>query len=105
MMKSTQSFGSFSEEHSEDKNKGKEEDSCGKGGQFPTKPCINPCNFSFDDNAKVFSHESFIVPGYLDEVSRSHPRDERSMNAITSLRSGKILPNIVLPKESKIDIK
>ena len=61
MMKSTQSFGSFSEEQSGDKNKGKEEDSCGKGGQFPTKPCINPCNFPFYDNAKVFSFDEIFL--------------------------------------------
>ena len=41
MMKSTQSLETFSEEHHEDKNKGKSEDSFAEG-QFPTKPCINP---------------------------------------------------------------
>ena len=54
---------------------------------------------------KFFSYESFTVPSYSDEVNRSHLKDERSMNAITSLRSGKILPNIVLTKESKIEKK
>ena len=54
----------------------------------PTKPCINPCNFSFNNNAKVFSYESFVVPNGSDEVVRNHFSDETSMNAITSLRSG-----------------
>ena len=64
MMKSTQSLRTFSEEHREDKNKGKLEDSFVKGsqlGQFPTKPCINPCNLPYNDNAKVFTYESFIA--------------------------------------------
>ena len=104
-MKSTQSFGAFSEEHREYKNKGKAEDSCGKGGQFPTKPYINPCNFSFNDNEKVFSYESFAVPSHSDEGVRNHFRDETSMNAITSLRSGKVFSDIVPTKDNKIEEK
>ena len=105
MMKSTQSFGAFSEEHREDKNKGKAEHSYGKGGQFPAKPCINPCNFSFNDNEKVFSYESFAVPSHSDQGVINHFRDETSMNAITSLRSGKVLSDIVPTKDNKIEEK
>ena len=106
MIKTTQSLGILSEERREAKNKGKVEDSFEKGsssGQFPTKPCVNPCNFSFNDNAKVFSYESFVVPSYSDKVSRNHFRDETSMDAITSLRNGKVLPNIVPTKENEIE--
>ena len=104
-MKTTQSLRKFSEERREAKNKGKIEDPFEKGsssGQFPTKPCINPYNVSFNDNAKVFSYESFVVPSYSDELSRNPLTDETHMNAITSLRSGKVLPNIVPIKEDKI---
>ena len=50
----------------------------------------------------MFSYESFVVPSYLDKASRNHFKNETSMNAITSLRSGKVLPNIVPIKENKI---
>ena len=105
MMKTTQSLGIFIEERRESKNKGKIEDPFEKGsssGQFPTKPCINPCNVSFNNNAKVFSHESFVVPSYSDELSRNPLTDEAHIDAITSLRSGKVLSNIVPIKEDKI---
>ena len=103
MMKSAQGLGTFSRE---DKNKGKAEEACGKGGQFPTKPCINPCNFSFNNNnAKVFSYESLSVPSHSDKVGKNLLIEGTSFNAGTSLRSGKVLPRIVLPKDSKTDVR
>ena len=36
-------------------------------------------------------------------MSRNHLESETSMNAISSLRSGKVLPNILLTKEKGMD--
>ena len=42
------------------------------------------------------------MPSYSDKLSRNPLTDETHMNAITSLRSGKVLPNIMPIKEDKI---
>ena len=54
---------------------------------------------------KMFSYESFAVPSHSDQGVRNQFRDETSMNAITSLRSGKVLSDIVPTKDNKIEEK
>ena len=64
MLKSMQGMVMMSEEPREQKNKGKLEESSAKGnfsGQFPTKPCVNPRNLSYNNKTQVNACNSFIV--------------------------------------------
>ena len=107
MLKSTHGTVMMSEEPREEKNKGKLEESYAKGkfsGQFPTKPCANPRNLSYNNKTQLNACNSFMVPKSANNMNsfQEHDKTNRSLKAISCLRNGKMLPNIIGKKTEEI---
>ena len=108
MLKSTQGMVMMSEEPREQKNKGKLEESSAKGnfsGQFPTKPCVNPRNLSYNNITQLNTCNSFIVSKNAKNMNfcQEHEKTNRSLNSISCLRNGKMLPNIIGKKQKRLE--
>ena len=89
----------MSEEPREEKNIGKLEESSTIGnfsGQFPTKPHVNPRNLSYN-KTQLNACNSFMVLKSSNNMNscQEHDKTNRSLNAISCLRNGKMLPNII----------
>ena len=82
------------------------EESSAKGnfsGQFPTKPCVNPRNLSY--KTQLNACNSFMVSKGASNMNscQEHDNNNRSLNAISCLRNGKMLPNIFGKKQKRLE--
>ena len=107
MLKSTQGMVMMSEEPREEKHKGKLEESSTKGnfsGQFPTKPHVNPRNLSYNKTQLNACNPFMVLKSANNIVScQEHDETNRSLNAISCLRNGKMLPNITGKKQKRLE--
>ena len=107
-MRSSQNTGMGNEVQREDKNQGKNDDNFSKGnlrGQSPTKPCIKLQNLLHVDRFNCIAYNSSAEQSNDQKSVSSYNlrRHGTTINAISALRSGRILSNSEALKIKEIE--